>query len=120
MIPRVKMIAPVPEYGMEVNTIITLGSDLMFILCPTYKINLTGIRKYPHIYRELNWWEERTEDELLQVKYAKTLSGNSVRKVKTIELWWNKIILDGGKIKSISKWLPATEQEYVNKIGYRQ
>lgn len=62
--PRIKMIAPVPEYGMKVGTIITEDERQYFELRPGYKMNLVGVRQYPHIYRELHWSEERNETEL--------------------------------------------------------
>ncbi len=112
--PRVKMIAPVPEYGMQVGTIITIDDNLIFQLSPTYGCNLTCIRQYPHIYKELAWWEERGTEELESVKFAKTLAGNSVRTVKSIIPTYKWIVLDGGKTRRITNWLPATEEEYIN------
>jgi hypothetical protein len=49
-------------------------------------INEKDIDKYPSVLRKLQWWEERNEEELSKIKYAKTLAGNSVRAVLRFEL----------------------------------
>jgi len=68
--------------------------------------------KYPAVLSKLEWWEERTPEELEQVKFAKTIAGNSVRTVNSVDSVWGKINLDGGKIRNIKHWIPATESEY--------
>lgn len=74
-------------------------------------INENEIDNYPEVFRKMEWWE-RDEKDLAEIKYAKTLAGNSVRTVLRFELAWNKIILDGGKAKPVKQWLPATLEEY--------
>lgn len=118
--PRIKMIAPVPEYGMEVDTIIEMYGDLMFELSPTYKLNLTGVKRFPHIYKELHWWEERKPEDMPE--YVK--SHDQIFKVKE----W----ADGGSfyvyvekrhtgfVKGCTETVvfypaPATEEEYTNQ-----
>jgi hypothetical protein len=70
------------------------------------------ISHYHNLFKKLEWWEERAGEDFLELKFSKTIAGNSVRKVLRLELHWNKILLDGGKVKPISHWLPATEEEY--------
>lgn len=67
---------------------------------------------FTHLFRKLNWWEERKPEELESVEYVKTLAGNSVRKVQEINTFWDKVMFEGGKVRSLKKWIPATREEY--------
>jgi hypothetical protein len=107
MQPRYKVIADYPGRTMEMNK----------ALSPSGNFHKAMLDQYPHLYKKLEWWAEREESEMEEVKYAKTLAGNSVRTVKGFELQWDKIILDGGKIRPIKHWLPATEKEYTEYIN---
>lgn len=55
-----------------------------------YTMVLKDIEKYPHLFRKLNWWEKRTEEEM-------------PKKVKSIEF---------GGVYEIVKW------DMKNHIGY--
>ena len=119
LIPRIKIIAKIPDVRETVGTIITgiTESSQGFTSNPWFLFNghrraESFFKEYPHLFKKLQWWEDRTAEELLSVKWAKTIAGNSVRTVKEIDARWGKIILDGGKVRPIRNWQPATEWEY--------
>jgi hypothetical protein len=113
--PRYKVIADFPQWSVfthKLGDILELRGVHFVGKGTSRSINEKDIDKYPSVLRKLQWWEERNEEELSKIKYAKTLAGNSVRTVLRFELSWDKIILDGGKVRSIKNWLPATKEEY--------
>ena len=109
--PRYKVIALYPN--SETNGMI-MGKILIadFPTKSTQELWTEAKNEYPHIFKKLEWWEERGENDFDELKFVKTHAGNSVRTVLRLELRLNKIVLDGGKVRPISHWVPATEQEY--------
>lgn len=118
--PRIKMIAPVPEYGMKVGTIITEDDKLYFELRPGYKMNLKGIQQYPHIYKELPWYEDRQESEM--PGYVK--NGESVLRVfkhyqrvtysiPEFNVDQGYFLIDKDVDCRYQNYLPATKEEYI-------
>jgi hypothetical protein len=124
LIQRYKVIADYPNSHFKIGDIVKkhffdVSQKGTYTYLTNVKSPLQGlslrkefIETMPHLFKKLEWWEERGESDFLELKFAKTIAGNSVRAVLRIELYWNKILLDGGKVKQISHWLPATEDEY--------
>lgn len=102
---RYRCVVKYPGGNWEKGEIIT-DEEFMFY---NQKESITN---YPDCFKELFWWEERDFDVLEEIKYVKTHGGNSVRTVKEFQLRWEKIVLDGGKVRPIKHWIPATQQEY--------
>lgn len=122
--PRIKVIAPYPNMpftnGQILDFKITNNGDWIYEWYEhdgKYKMGLLEFNEYPHLFKRLEWWEERDWSELEQVQYVKTHGGNSVRTVKEIQTRLEKIVLDDGKVKSIKHWIPATQSEYESFIN---
>ena len=125
--PRYKVIADYPnnvfQVGQVVNFKLTRNGDWIYQWARydgMYEMGILEFADYPNIFQKLEWWEERSENDLSEIKYAKTIAGNSVRTVLRFELYWNKIVLDGGKVRSIKNWLPASKEEYETQTKLKQ
>lgn len=119
--PRVKMIAPVPEYGMEVGTVITPDEYGYFEVRPGYKMNLVAIKQFPHIYKPLHWWEEREESEMPE--YLKSPNGTNLCKVlqhfqqaNRDNAWCFFPELNGNHYVNYKYIIPATLAEYTDYL----
>ncbi len=66
---RFKVVADYPDNLLEVGEIINIEDDN--ILEP-----LEWWQKYPHLFREMSWWEERNDEDLPE--YVKFKSGHIV------------------------------------------
>ena len=108
MRPRYKVIADYPGNNMAVGKILTFewhAENQRIELCFYYD-------KYPHLFRKLEWWEQRTPEEMPE--YVKEADGT----VHRITTWaWSdfyKVFYDLGKpILWSNRCTPATEQEYL-------
>lgn len=115
--PRVKIIAPWPgmeEDDYKVGQIVTGDSEL--------NLNTEMIEKHPHLFKLLEWWEERKPEEMPEyVKFTNSVSAEYMGFVRKVEKWEGSLedwraYFDGYKFK----WLhaqdlfPATEAEYLN------
>jgi hypothetical protein len=77
------------------------------------------IEKFPGIFKELEWWEERKPEDMPQ--YVKCGGNGKPRKIKEWNLFWGSVEFDGGRIRKLNpKWLPTTEQEYNDYINSKQ
>lgn len=72
--PRFEVIADYPDQILEKNQVVR---GLVNYVTGTVKVNLT---EYPHLFRPLNWWEKRTEDEM--PKYLKIGLGIELPTIK--------------------------------------
>ncbi len=83
-----------------------------------YTMYQSEFDEYPHLFKKLEWWEERTQKEIDDVFYVKSKSGNSFRKTYKIDTRTKKITLfkieeDGlTTVTILDNWLPATQSEY--------
>jgi hypothetical protein len=114
LMPRYKVIADYPMSSHAVGDVLTYLIGGTFVN-ERIRVKEDSLQNYPAIFKPLSWWEERALEDMPE--YVKSGQGNSVRKVKGYELHWNKIILDGGKVRSISQWFPATLTEYQSFIN---
>lgn len=105
---RYKVIADWPNNGWKIGTIISDGNPLYY-------------DKYPHLYKKLQWWEERKVEDMPE--YIKYISNGKVYKaIKYLER--NSLVLikdDYWKIEIKNQlgepfWMPATEEDYQSYI----
>jgi hypothetical protein len=68
------------------------------------------IDKYPHLFKPMQWYEERIAEEF--PLFLKTKAGNSVRKVYRVDPFTETVVFDGGATRKLKFWLPATREEY--------
>jgi hypothetical protein len=121
--PRVKVISPWPnmdeDYAIAVGDVLKLGKPVKrrarsggrFI--PTKEF--TG--EYPHLFKELAWYEEREDDFFKNIKYWKVVGKEYevVKKGSVITAndfkWW------GFDKDELSNFFPATEAEYQSYLS---
>lgn len=113
---RWKVIATFPDSDFEVGSIqdrdwckYVNGED-------TVDGVLWSISDFPHLFRELEWWEERDIDDLPNfVKYQNLIY--KVKEKNLVSVRSEKHPLDGvGLDVAWSNCLPATEEEYLSSI----
>lgn len=77
---------------------------------------LWSISDFPHLFRELEWWEERDIDDLPNfVKYQNLIY--KVKEKNLVSARSEKHPLDGAGLDvPWSNCLPATEEEYLSSI----
>jgi hypothetical protein len=83
----------------------------------------TYFDKYPHLFRKLEWWEERKENDMPD--YLKSVKSNLIVGVIT---WHTNHVTVGIQndffnredIELTRKYLPATESEYNQYISTKE
>ena len=134
LMPRYKVIADYPHNPYKVGDLLEEFTNTAFKLTVTYNGNsmdetqantypASAIEKMPHLFRKLNWWEERTLDELMSVNYVRITIytgywrvGDVVNvtdyKIDTKNKKLEKYILDGTRQSIPERCEPATLEEY--------
>ena len=87
------------------NRLFDVGSILMaFESDGRVKLDLDGSinpDNYKDHFKKLRWWEHRTIDQLLSIKYAKVVSSSNYYRqgdiVEVINMWYNNDKYVGGK-----------------------
>jgi hypothetical protein len=114
MVPRWEVIADMPFNHFTVGQIVT---DINII--EGYRFS-----KYPHLFRQLSWWEHRKEEEMPW--YFKHTSGGDIYKRATIiggahnvMVYFPKGEYGPGTIGPIGlmNLLPSNETDYLNYIN---
>jgi hypothetical protein len=107
--PRYKVIADFPgmeDYGLKVGEIVdsSFHRDLIS--------NLNFLNKYPHLFKKLEWWEEREEGDL--PKYLKSFNSDTFYKVLKYNVTSGDVWVESfnGISISIIHFVPATQEEY--------
>ncbi len=107
MMPRYKVIADYP--GMDDSY------EIGEVLKPAY----TGIvDAYPHLFRKLNWWEERKVEDMPD--YVKWDVGiyPTWKKIMKVDKWNSNGSFDHENVTiSVINCFPATEQQYNDYIN---
>lgn len=120
MKPRVKCIANDTSGDFEVGEILYPDSDGFYYLYNDVGRWRLYPEQYPHLFRRLEWWEERSPEDMPEyVKYASTgkvykaikyKNGNSIVQIMD-DFWkipmWNQL--------GEPYWIPATEQDYTTQ-----
>lgn len=119
--PRYEVIADYPGSPFMIGQIYNtrMGNSCKRVI--DLDNSVTIVDEYPHLFKELKWWEKRTEAEM--PKYVKFVYNGSIRYVHEVVEWkghnyngqplysyYNKV----GTLMSACAWEtePATEQEY--------
>lgn len=111
--PRYKVIADYPNSVHKIGSIIPPGEQIDL---PTYY----GCSKYPHLFKKLEWWEFRTEEEMPEYVRGEYSDANEVIKVKKhfsrvqhnyVGVSENHFAMYNGS-ERYEHFLPATETEY--------
>lgn len=66
--PRYKVIADYPKSNMSIGKILKVEDDFFYI-GDGYAVEESYLTKFPHLFKKLEWWEERKEEEM--PKYIK-------------------------------------------------
>ena len=103
--PRYKVIADYPNSGDMVGKVYEAET------CRA----LDYYKKYPNIYKELAWYEERSEEEMPQ--FVKTLNDSNglVINIEKVKGWagCNQVVeFENGEEGATEYWMPATKEEY--------
>lgn len=118
MMPRYKLVGDYPNNIDEVGKVYEI--DLSDGHGVDFKMTCD---KYPNLFKKLNWWEERTIDELMSVNYVRITIytgywrvGDVVNvtdyKIDTKNKKLEKYILDGTRQSIPERCEPATLEEY--------
>ena len=111
--PRIEMIAPIPKIfscGIEVGDIWIgeeEGNDTIFNLTGAHRIDLAAVKKYPHLFKELEWWDKRLVGDM--PKYLKYTINGFVFKYQDCITENDKF---GEYVFSLRYCVPSTEAEY--------
>jgi hypothetical protein len=103
LLPRFKVIALWPSTDFKLG-------EIVGVYLPLGDSAIEFYEEYPHLFKKLEWWEERKPEELPE--YVKT--ANTVKKVHCIVR--GKIYFTKQKFRSANRYLPATKSDYDNYI----
>ena len=76
MTPRYVVIADYPGNVLEIGSIVEVYPG---------KTQLEFIEKYPHLFRKMNWWEKRTEEQMPKKLICKAIKDDN--RINVIEKW---------------------------------
>lgn len=112
--PRRKLIADYPDNEMPVGTILTNYSPMMWgNKVFEFNASFDWFDKYPHLFQKLEWWQERTKDELPD--FIKFPNG----KIEPISNYGNHFLKDSMWANQ-SGAMPATEKEFLEQKNTSQ
>lgn len=128
MRPRYKLIADYPGCSFEVGTILEpndegeLYSKSAGYSWTVSRIMLKDVKKFKHLIRPLEWYEERTPEEMPE--YVKYAENGMVAKVdhfdlETTSAWFMYLeggvhpYCPGGSALENTNWIPATLADYL-------
>jgi len=118
--PRYKVIANYPNTVLLMNDIIELRYSVQLPQSKEYvNIGFAGVRvwheeelkRYPHLFKKLEWWEERSADELpkyIKVKDTGHYTNENDKKWKQS----GEVVETKNEIDSLYFYLPATLEEF--------
>lgn len=132
LIPRIKMIAPMPlvfSCGIEPGQI-WHEENGEYRLTYAHRISANAISKYPHLFKKLEWWEDRDPGDLpeyvkLKERQSYTIEGGEREpEVHKIKKHWacNEDWRHNSKNVFVSEWhskgysygafIPSTKTDY--------
>lgn len=123
MKPRYKVIADYPDSKYKVDEIIELTWNDP--LPNKYGGYQSFYNKYPHLFKKLQWWEERKEDEMPEYVKYKFMEDSKWKYFKVMKHFTNSamepnkygFLVNRDDYNSYSKSLPITQSEYLNQQG---
>lgn len=111
--PRYKVIADYPKSIHSVGDVINAALHGGLLYCDT---NGPKMADYPHLFKKLEWWEERSKEELLTVKYVRpTTKNGTLLKVADPSENFRTWHIDGEvefRFLTTGRYIPVTEEEY--------
>lgn len=132
LMPRYKVIADYPHNPYKVGDLLEEFTKTAFKLTVTYNGNsmdetqantypASAIEKMPHLFRKLNWWEERKVEDMPE--YVKLVIKGKTQYVHKVEKWIGENSVGQPLYEyfnavnylstaCVSELEPATEQEY--------
>lgn len=113
MKPRYKVIADYPMSPFAVDKIIEFDKDEVHTDKNHNRWNISAFKFHPHLFRRLEWYEERSIEDMPE--YVKHITAGTPVKVKKYvgedDCFW--VTQDEETIiKHLSRYLPATLEEY--------
>lgn len=118
--PRYKVIADYPNSEWKVGKILVRVKDATNDIFHVHEyaivgdISLNEIKKYPHIFKPLEWWEEREEKDIEFVTWKSCNSGITYV-AKVLERKGDDFKWEGGwGTFTKDQDFPATKEEYEN------
>lgn len=135
--PRYKVIADYPNSEFEVGTIINFpnkrdyytGNDEWeseFVRDKNqggqFKFCIKKIEPFPHLFKKLEWWEDRAIEDMPEyVRFKERVLKVSrwLSDIEDVENGWCELVERGYDCHT-SHLLPATESEYTNYINSKQ
>ena len=129
LMPRYKVIADYPHNPYKVGDLLEEFTNTAFKLTVTYNGNsmdetqantypASAIEKMPHLFRKLNWWEERKVEDMPD--YVKWDVGiyPTWKKIMKVDKWNSNGSFDHENVTiSVINCFPATEQQYNDYIN---
>ena len=89
--PRYKVIATYPNCYWSVGKILTMDKDEHFEISSDEFYDINYIDAFPHLFKRLEWWEDRTIEDFKRIKYVRVttyraywLVGDLVKVTKVI------------------------------------
>jgi hypothetical protein len=118
MKPRYKVIAGYPSMPFMNNQVLNLvirrtGGWVYewYEHDGKYEIGEYELKDYPHLFKKMEWWEEREEKDMPE--YVKHRRGEGVLKIVSIDWKYMSVILEDDSFpRSFMNFLPATASEY--------
>ena len=120
LVPRFKVVQDYPEPKNHPKY------DVGDIVGTNTNEDIEYFRKYPNLFEEMNWWDERKEDEMpMYLKHTVDKQNWTYHKIEK----WDMVTLDGfisvedRQVCSLLTWSkeytyqPATEQEYLDALS---
>jgi len=126
--PRYKVVADYPHSNFEINQILDTDAQGVHISYEDYGKEYTTLADYPHLFKKLEWWEDRKDKNL--PKYIKKIDSGAVYEVewnkykntpKCIFIWYSRLGLTvnlSGQDQDLSLlkiYEPATLEEYLKQ-----
>ena len=128
--PRYKVIADFPLSSCSIGQILSVENEGDFIAVIHGGAWKTDISRYPHLFRKLEWWEEREEKDMPEyLKFSEEKEDVAIWEVES----WNKNVAgvfypkskdeNGNDFLSIEWYFykqtskPATKEEYISYIN---
>lgn len=131
--PRYKVVADFPQGVFKFQVGEILEKKGIHFTGQAKSINENEIDKYPHLFKKLEWWEDRKESDMpeyLKVNTEKTsLFIGDLHKVRELHLFPDPETLNINASKhyvlledksnfyrfNLSHFIPATKEEYENQ-----
>jgi hypothetical protein len=108
--PRYQVVADYPNSPFNVGDVLVIEKrELHEFVRHGHLVTLhSTIQQYPHLFRLMNWWEQRPKGDMPEyVRWRKT------GVISKCEWSGNVCVINGVKFPSLNTFTPATETEYL-------